>query len=253
MPDLSDDDFFGPPAGHEPGPPAGHEPGPAQDPGSSVGVSPGAGGPRPEGAIGGGGSSDEPAPMEYVEPRWEEPTWHDGPASGEPDDGPFAAGDSTAVDATSAGSGAVDVGAVVVPPPDDDLDATEPGHDSFGAEAQAPTGQSMPPTQTAPPVPGRGTEAKPFKSRFAALAEKHGVHTTAVGESESASGPAAETANGSERRVSAPESSVQSQNSGADEDEYDPETDLDVSEAPQMGVDVIARVLGGEIIDEREV
>lgn len=246
VPDLSDDDFFGPSAGHEPGP--------AEAPGRPEGVSPGEGGPRrSDGAFDGGGVSDEPAPMEYVEPRWEEPTWHDGPASGRPDDGPFAAGDSSAVDATSAGSGAVDVGAVVVPPPDDDLDSSEPGQDPFGTEAQTSPGRSTPPVQSAPPVPSHGRETKPFKSRFAALAEKHGVHTTSVSESGFASGPAAETANGSGPNATAPEANAQPQNSGSDEDEYDPETDLDVSEAPQVGVDVIARVLGGEIIDEREV
>ncbi|NNV08192.1 hypothetical protein ETC03_18375, partial [Geobacillus sp. MMMUD3] len=41
--------------------------------------------------------------------------------------------------------------------------------------------------------------------------------------------------------------------SGRDEDEYDPETDLDITDAPQVGVAVIAKVLGGEIIDERDV
>ena len=246
VPDLSDDDFFGPSAGHESGS--------ADAPGRREDVSPGEGSPRrSDGAFGGGSPSDEPAPMEYVEPRWEEPTWHDGPASGQPDEGPFAAGDSSAVDATSAGSGAVDVGAVVVPPPDDDLDSSEPGQDPFGAEPQTSPGQSLPPVQSAPPMPTQGREAKPFKSRFAALAEKHGVHTAPVSESGFAAGPAAETANGSGPSATAPEANAQPQNSGSDEDEYDPETDLDVSEAPQVGVDVIARVLGGEIIDEREV
>src|SRR5699024_8408395 len=62
VPDLSDDDFFGPSAGHEPGP--------AEAPGRPEGVSPGEGGPRrSDGAFDGGGVSDEPAPMEYVEPR----------------------------------------------------------------------------------------------------------------------------------------------------------------------------------------
>src|SRR5699024_9832469 len=122
LPDLSDDDFVGPSAGHEPGP--------AEAPGRPADVAPGeARPPRSDGAFDEGGASAEPAPMEYVEPRWEAPTWHDGPASGRPDHGPFAAGDSSAVDATSAGSGAVDVGAVVVPPPDDDLDSSEPGQD----------------------------------------------------------------------------------------------------------------------------
>src|SRR5699024_11983142 len=77
--------------------------------------------------------------------------------------------------------------------------------------------------------------------------------TAQVSESGLAAVPAAETAKGSAPNATAPEATAQPQNSGSDEDEYDPETDLDVSEAPQVGVDVIARVLGGEIIDEREV
>ncbi|SMY03108.1 hypothetical protein BSP109_03371, partial [Brevibacterium sp. Mu109] len=40
--------------------------------------------------------------------------------------------------------------------------------------------------------------------------------------------------------------------SGRDEDEYDPETDLDITDAPQVGVAVIAKVLGGEIIHARD-
>src|SRR5699024_820099 len=61
--DLSDDDFFGPSAGHEPGA--------AEAAGRPEGGSPGEAGPRrSDGAFDGGGVSDEPAPMEYVEPRW---------------------------------------------------------------------------------------------------------------------------------------------------------------------------------------
>src|SRR5699024_4591689 len=105
------------------------------------------------------------------------------------------------------------------------LDSSEPGQSPFGTEAQTPPGQSMPPVQSAPPVPSHGRETKPFKSRFAALAEKHGVHTTPVSESGFASDPAAETANGSGPNATAPEG----------------------------GIDVIARVRGGEIIDDIEV
>jgi DNA polymerase-3 subunit gamma/tau len=191
---------------------------------------------------------DDHSPMEYVQPRWEEPNWHDGPDTGPP------ATASADVDTTSAGSGAVDVGAVVVPPPDDDLDypdLSDPTGD-FGGEASASSVPTSAPAQT--PPPNRANESKPFKSRFAALAEKHGVHTTPPGGSDFGSAPQSNGASGAQpSAASAPGVNPYPQATGSDEDEYDPETDLDVSEAPQIGVDVIARVLGGEIIDEREI
>ncbi|WP_193072007.1 MULTISPECIES: DNA polymerase III subunit gamma and tau [unclassified Brevibacterium] len=207
------------------------------------------------------------APMEYVQPQWEEPTWHDGPSDG-PSNGAPNLGESPdreaqspdpSDEATSAGSGAVEVGALVVPPPeDDDLDF-------LGDYADADMGLSdsaaQPPEQSQPQVPppqaarpqGHGG-AKPFKSRFAALAEKHGGSTP---QPQAASGGNGypQNADGSLTGNAAidADADAQPQASGSDEDEYDPETDLDISEAPQIGVAVIARVLGGEIIDEREV
>src|SRR5699024_11958801 len=116
------------------------------------------------------------------------------------------------VEASRAARGSVDAWAVALPPPCDDLDSSEPGHDPFGAEPQTSPGQSLPPVQSAPPMPTQGREAKPFKSRFAALAEKHGVHTAPVSESGFAAGPAAETANGSGPSATAPEANAQPQN-----------------------------------------
>jgi DNA polymerase-3 subunit gamma/tau len=241
VPDLSDDDFFGPPTGDEPTSTGdGTAQTDAAQPGTEAQSGPAdqsATPPAPTGV-------DDYAPMEYVEPRWDEPNWHDGPEPGSLNGG------ASDTDATSAGSGAVDVGAVVVPPPDDDLDSPDISSD-FAAETSAPVVPS-PPVHT--PPPRNGNEAKPFKSRFAALAEKHGVHTTppdptGYGSSAPANGGGT-TDTGA---ASAQRDNPYPQNSGSDEDEYDPETDLDVSEAPQVGVDVIARVLGGEIIDEREV
>src|SRR5690606_32402888 len=102
---------------------------------------------------------------------------------------------SADVDETSAGSGAVDVGAVVVPPPDDDLDypdlAESPSDFGRGAfEQPAPAVQSPPPAST-------HGEEKPFKSRFAALAEKHGVTTTPPVGSGYGSAPRVKLAGGS--------------------------------------------------------
>ena len=191
------------------------------------------------------------SPMEYVEPGWEEPNWNDGPSpiDHSPVDAASPGTASADVDETSAGSGAVDVGAVVVPPPDDDLDYPDLGDapSDFGGGSQ-----SAPAVQSPPPTHGGG--AKPFKSRFAALAEKHGATTTPPAGPGYGSAPQANPAGGTALgAASATGSNPYPQGSGSDEDEYDPDTDLDVSEAPQMGVDVIARVLGGEIIDEREV
>ena len=250
VPDLSDDDFFGPPAdtASEPAGDGSVGSGPAGDYARS--------GPDHHAGTASAGSSGfaDDSPMEYVEPRWEEPNWNDGPSPIDPSsvDSASTGTASADVDETSAGSGAVDVGAVVVPPPDDDLDypdlAESPSDFGGGAfEQPAPAVQSPPPAST------HGGE-KPFKSRFAALAEKHGVTTTPPVGSGYGSAPRANPAGGSgPGAASAPGSNAYPQQSGSVEDEYDPETDLDVSEAPQMGVDVIARVLGGEIIDEREV
>ena len=248
VPDLSDDDFFGPPAdaGTEPAD-AGTEP---ADDFAPYGPSH-----QQESASAAPSHLADNSPMEYVEPRWEEPNWNDGPSpiDTSPVDAAPTGAASTDIDETSAGRGAVDVGAVVVPPPDDDLDypdlAESPS--DFGGGA---FDQPAPAVQSAPPASARGGETKPFKSRFAALAEKHGVTTTPPAGSGYGSAPQADPAGGSAPgAASAPGSGPYPQSSGSDEDEYDPETDLDVAEAPQMGVDVIARVLGGEIIDEREV
>jgi len=246
VPDLSDDDFFGAPTD------TGTE---STDSGNAptndFGRSDHSREQEPAPARSSGFADD--SPMEYVEPRWEEPNWNDGPSPIDPSpvDAASTGTASNDVDETSAGSGAVDVGAVVVPPPDDDLDYPDLGDTTsdFGGGA---FDQSAPAVQPPPPTPGG--EAKPFKSRFAALAEKHGATTTPPAGPGYGSAPQANPAGGTAPgAASAPGSNPYPQRSGSDEDEYDPETDLDVSEAPQMGVDVIARVLGGEIIDEREV
>ena len=247
VPDLSDDDFFGTPtdAGTDS---TGSGNAPADDFGRSDHSR------QQDPAPARSSEFGDDSPMEYVEPRWEEPSWNDGPSPIDisPTGAASTGAASAEVDETSAGSGAVDVGAVVVPPPDDDLDdpdlAATPRDFGGGAfDRSAPAVQSPPPAST------QGGE-KPFKSRFAALAEKHGVTTTPPAGSGYGSAPTANPAGGSgPGAASAPGPNPSPQRSGSDEDEYDPETDLDVSEAPQMGVDVIARVLGGEIIDEREV
>nr|WP_209044366.1 DNA polymerase III subunit gamma and tau [Brevibacterium marinum] len=232
VPDLSDDDFFG-----------------SSDDGEAD--------PAAEASTQGGSEApmESPeTPMEYVQPRWEEPTWHDAPTEEAPNHEDFSVEEPQAVDpdeeSTSAGSGAVDVGAVVVPPPEDD---------DLGDGADADTGfpqyrpqtspeSSSPPEQAPSSRPQGNAGAKPFKSRFAALAEKHGG-SAAAPPVRTADLDAVESGAGAQPPTPGP----QPPNPGADEDEYDPETDLDVSEAPQFGVAVIAEVLGGEIIDEREV
>ncbi|WP_025780859.1 DNA polymerase III subunit gamma and tau [Brevibacterium sp. VCM10] len=247
VPDLSDDDFFGTPTG------AGTDStGSGNAPADDFGRSDHSRRQEPAPARSSGFGDD--SPMEYVEPRWEEPSWNDGPSPIDvsPAGAASTGAASAEVDETSAGSGAVDVGAVVVPPPDDDLDdpdlADTPSDFGGGAFDQSP-----PAVQSPPPASTQGG-GKPFKSRFAALAEKHGVTTTPPAGSGYGSAPQTNPAGGTAPgAASVPGSNPYPQQSGSDEDEYDPETDLDVSEAPQIGVDVIARVLGGEIIDEREV
>ncbi|SDR92563.1 DNA polymerase-3 subunit gamma/tau [Brevibacterium sandarakinum] len=264
VPDLSDDDFFSEPStaasdqqsDNDPlpdiGPQAGH---------ATQAVSDAPGPPDGPGPRDAPGAPD--APTEYVQPRWEEPTWHDAPSDAAPTHSDPSGAETEPSDpndeSTSAGSGAVEVGALVVPPPeDDDLDVLG---DYADADLGMPASAAQPPPPSQPQAPslqsarpqGNGG-AKPFKSRFAALAEKHGGSTPQ---------PPAETAeNGYPPNADASVSGTgaidadadgQAPNAGTDEDEYDPETDLDVSEAPQVGVAVIARVLGGEIIDEREV
>lgn len=244
VPDLSDDDFFADPAENGAGTAAqGAE-------SSALGAE---AQPTQVTHVGASDSQDfdaeahrqDEAPMEYVQPRWEEPTWHDGSEIPPMDN---ARAD---VDSTSAGSGAVDVGAVVVPPPDDDdLDYLDDLGDSPAAQDAGLTQPASP--QSGSPQGNGG--AKPFKSRFAALAEKHGGATPqppapSYGAPQAPNGHSAYDTGGP---AGGPGDSAP-QPTGSDEDEYDPETDLDVSEAPQIGVDVIARVLGGEVIDEREV
>ncbi|MDN5738322.1 MAG: DNA polymerase III subunit gamma and tau [Brevibacterium aurantiacum] len=239
VPDLSDEDFFSDPSDNTAPeqPEVDHRADPA-----------------PHAAAPEAQSAPEDAPMEYVQPRWEEPTWHDGPDEEAPNLGDSSDGETQPAAAgeefTSAGSGAVEVGALVVPPPeDDDLDF-------LGDYADGGTGlpetTSQPPAQSSRPQ-GHGA-AKPFKSRFAALAEKHGGSTP---QPPAQSGENGYSQNGNSTMPGSSANDAHAdarpQSSGADEDEYDPETDLDISDAPQIGVAVIARVLGGEIIDEREV
>ncbi|WP_309132202.1 DNA polymerase III subunit gamma and tau [Brevibacterium sp.] len=204
----------------------------------------------------GDADQDFETPVEYVQPRWEEPAWNDAPQSPGPSD------------PTSAGAGAVEVGALVVPPPeDDDLDYLgaygDPDVD-FMAEGESPTGsgpagsnghanhngpgRDVPSSPQSAPTPATPANGKAFTSRFAAIAQRYGAEAPepppqSYGNEHSSMG-AASVATADRTQTPA---------TGSDEDEYDPETDLDVSEAPQMGVAVIARVLGGEIIDEREV
>ncbi|GAA0036497.1 DNA polymerase III subunit gamma and tau [Brevibacterium metallidurans] len=264
VPDLSDEDFFGPSTGSGHAttsePPASQRDAsdsvPARDAQSTDAES--AMGQPPQSADPGSASdasthrADEVGdePMEYVQPRWEEPVWHDAPQQSDPMGGE--------TDSTSAGSGAVDVGAVVVPPPeDDDLDYlgayADPDADFTGQGGAAPgAGQADAApgsdgasnrTGNQPSSQPAGGGAKPFKSRFAAIAERHGMDTGAY------SAPSAPPRN----PAPAPASASEAPGSGPVEDEYDPETDLDITDAPQVGVAVIAKVLGGEIIDERDV
>ena len=269
VPDLSDEDFFGPSTGSGHAtvsePPASQRDAsdsvPAHDARSTDAESTDAQstmGQAPQSAESGSvndGSThrtDEVGdePMEYVQPRWEEPVWHDAPQQSGPTGGE--------TDSTSAGSGAVDVGAVVVPPPeDDDLDYlgayADPDADFTGQGGAAPgAGQADAApgsdgasnrTGNQPSNQPAGGGAKPFKSRFAAIAERHGMDTGAY------SAPSAPPRN----PAPAPASASEAPGSGPVEDEYDPETDLDITDAPQVGVAVIAKVLGGEIIDERDV
>lgn len=274
VPDLSDEDFFGPSTGSghatAPEPPASQRDAsdsvPAHDARSTDAESAGGQSTDAQSTMGQPSQSAESGsandgsthhadeigdePMEYVQPRWEEPVWHDAPQQSGPTGGE--------TDSTSAGSGAVDVGAVVVPPPeDDDLDYlgayADPDADFTGQGAAAPgAGQAdVAPgsngasnrTGNQPSSQPAGGGAKPFKSRFAAIAERHGMDTGAY------SAPSAPPRN----PAPAPASASEAPGSGPVEDEYDPETDLDITDAPQVGVAVIAKVLGGEIIDERDV
>lgn len=261
VPDLSDEDFFGPPTtGAGLGAPDGGDSAIGEAASSAVATNAATDSRADENSTaswtdsgtGAGASTsaaDESAdePMEYVQPRWEEPVWHDAPQRS----GPAAAD----VDSTSAGSGAVDVGAVVVPPPeDDDLDYlgayADPDVDFSG---QGSAGQPAPNSTPTPAPTGGAGAVKPFKSRFAAIAERHGMDTggsVAQNPRGDVGAPASQAPGGfAPQRAAAPEPS----STGSMEDEYDPETDLDISDAPQVGVSVIAKVLGGEIIDERDV
>ncbi|QPR39494.1 DNA polymerase III subunit gamma and tau [Brevibacterium casei] len=249
VPDLSDEDFFGPTGGGAN--PASSVPSPAQEPTPAFDST--ARGGESE-SYGGQSSRDfsDDEPMEYVQPRWEEPVWHDAPQQSAP------AGDDA--DSTSAGSGAVDVGAVVVPPPEDDegdylgaygdsdIDSGGAGI-ANGAQGNAHPQGSGSGSPTAPAARANG--AKPFKSRFAAIAERHGMDTG--GYSAGSSGTGSGGFDAPAPTSAAAPVDAQPTGSGRDEDEYDPETDLDITDAPQVGVAVIAKVLGGEIIDERDV
>ncbi|MEL7583663.1 DNA polymerase III subunit gamma and tau [Brevibacterium casei] len=246
VPDLSDEDFFGPSGGGAN--PASSVPSPAQEPTPAFDSTTRGGESESHGGQSSRDFSDD-EPMEYVQPRWEEPVWHDAPQQSAP------AGDDA--DSTSAGSGAVDVGAVVVPPPEDDegdyLGAYgDSDLDSGGAGiANGAQGNAYPQGSTNGSASAPASGAKPFKSRFAAIAERHGMDTG--GYSAGSSGTGSGGFDAPAPTSAAAPVDAQPTGSGRDEDEYDPETDLDITDAPQVGVAVIAKVLGGEIIDEREV
>lgn len=243
VPDLSDDDFAMPSGAAATAAPAAGAPGIGASANTVVSTSaPEIDASTPPESTSAPATAAEPEPpMEYAPPRWEEPVWHDGP--------PPAASDPT-----SAGTGAVEVDALVVPPPeDDDLDYLgaygDPNAD-FGTEAGGPTGpgEAVGRAQSGSSAAGPQSSGtgKPFTSRFAAIAQRYGADAPVSPVQSFGGGPSSPTA-------LATAGGGQPQSTGSDEDEYDPETDLDVSEAPQIGVAVIARVLGGEIIDEREV
>ncbi|MCT1828691.1 DNA polymerase III subunit gamma and tau [Brevibacterium luteolum] len=243
----------------------------------------------------------------------------------EPDDGPepppeddYYAGadfaDPHEAD-TSAGSGAVDMPAVVVPPPaaiDDEpdsfgADSGDPGT-TDAADSDAATTDAGAPDASAPSATGSASEdddldflgayadpniafttndgpeaplpkgeksaesANPYAS-FAQRAQQNGNgstpgHDANPGAAEQAahtsgpadaadpgpaagSGPAmAGAANGD-----GPEAQRQQTGAGRPDDGYedfDPDTDMDITEAPDVGVPVVERILGGVVIEETD-
>ncbi|RAF25865.1 DNA polymerase III subunit gamma and tau, partial [Burkholderia multivorans] len=123
--------------------------------------------------------------------------------------------------------------------------------DSGGAGiANGAQGNAYPQGSTNGSASAPASGAKPFKSRFAAIAERHGMDTGGYSAGSSGTGSGGFDA---PAPTSAAPVDARPTGSGRDEDEYDPETDLDITDAPQVGVAVIAKVLGGEIIDERDV
>lgn len=233
------------------------------------------------------------------------------------------AGDPYEAD-TSAGSGAVDMPAVVVPPPtaiDDESEASGADRDhpeTTDAEGSAPADLGETAAQNAPPAGSvtdgdddldflgayadpniafttndgpdaplpKGEEpsesANPYASyaqRFAQRAQQngnggtpgHSAHSGAPGQPAHTSGPVhtsgpadvsgpgpaaesgaapARTANGDGPAVQ----DLQTDTGRPDEgyEDFDPDTDMDITEAPDVGVPVVERILGGVVIEETD-
>lgn len=267
----------------------------------------------------------QPAPKAAQHPKRQAPVAHD---VEEPDEGPepppeddyYAGadvGDPYEAD-TSAGSGAVDMPAVVVPPPaaiDDEPEASGADRDhakTADAESSAPADPGATAAQNAsatgsaadgdddldflgayadpniafttndgPEAPLPKDEepaesANPYASyaqRFAQRAQQNGngstpgrdVHSGAPGQPAHTSGPAdasgpgpaaesgvapARTANGD-----GPAAQDRQAGTGRPDDGYedfDPDTDMDITEAPDVGVPVVERILGGVVIEETD-
>ncbi len=268
----ADDDAEGDPTAERSGPrpaddrDAGRDDAPAVDPA-----------PRAEGAQGAGRA---PRPYDWTPPH-DGPRSQDGPVDG---DAARAEGASDAADApaaerdpvssTSAGTGAVDAPFVAVPPPADipdypyDDEFPDDGEDGFGEPVGGADGgldggtgddpgggAELSPAPRAdddldflgayadpdiaftsngngepPPVDPEPRDAR-ADHRFAHLAARHGT----VGHPADGGGapPAPPEPDPVENYV-----------------DYDTEGDLDISEAPEFGVPVVERILGGVVIEE---
>ena len=157
---------------------------------------------------------------------------------------------------TSAGQGAVEVPKVVVPPPVDEPEELE---DYLGAYADPNLGYDEP-GRAATTEPKRESSNEPWiselRGRASGSSPEHATSETNPATA-SAAGPVTTSGpEGSEHAgtqavaTPAPQGHTDEGPDGTNYDDYDTETDPEITEARDIGVPVFLRVIGGEILEE---
>lgn len=173
-----------------------------------------------------------------------------------PDTGPAYYGGYPESD-TSAGQGAVDVPQVVVPPPVDEPNELE---DYLGAYADPNLGYDEP-GPASKSQPKQQSNNEPWADLGKREPKKHVPGSTSGEETVATAGVGTEPTTDSEaegpERTDAQPAGAQATENPATEgpdvtnyDDYDTESDPEITEARDIGVPVFLRVIGGEILEE---
>lgn len=173
-----------------------------------------------------------------------------------PDTGPAYYGGYPESD-TSAGQGAVDVPQVVVPPPVDEPNELE---DYLGAYADPNLGYDEP-GPASKSQPKQQSNNEPWADLGKREPKKHVPGSTSGEETVATAGVGTEPttdseAEGPERTDAQPAGAKATENPATEGpdvtnyDDYDTESDPEITEARDIGVPVFLRVIGGEILEE---